>query len=192
MMAEAIVPTHARVRARRGARECAASAISLITPPAASGSPPSRRCAPSLLFCWSSSLRRHKPCQVTRGRPASLAAPVTLISRGSPRTVSVTGAARLAGLPRVTWQGLCRRSEDDQQKSNDGAHRRDGGEPEAAGGVIRLIALAAHSRAPLRARTRACVGTMASAIISRGYSHGRNKTSRWLWPSHQDQEFLPK
>ena len=36
--------------------------------------------------------------------------------RGKSRKIRVTRAAGLASLPRVTWQGLCRRCEADQQK----------------------------------------------------------------------------
>jgi len=44
----------------------------------------------------------------------------------------VTRAAGLASLPRVTWKGLCRPRESNQQKPSKDKHRRcSGGEPEA-------------------------------------------------------------
>ena len=68
--------------------------------------------------------------------------------RGKSGKIGVTGTAGLTGLPRVTWQGLCRRGKYDQQKSND-CERRHGstGAPETPGAVIGPTTFAPHCHA---------------------------------------------
>jgi hypothetical protein len=72
---------------------------------------------------------------------------------GKSRKICVTSAAGLASLACVTWKGLCRPCESDQQKPSKGTHRHcGGGEPKTPRGVIRPTAVAPHFARPHFAR----------------------------------------